>query len=149
MAWASTYPAAKAALIALWDAAVDVPVVNGPTIGAGLDGVVTVGYQDETNQVVMEGTLARETYGGSPEREQYTINCSVGIQSGSTDIAPLEAAVVVLWKAVAAVLAANRTLGGTTMIAGVDRYQLWESQATDGCTVIMKFSVAIDASTTV
>lgn len=149
MAYSSTYPAAKAALLALWDAAVAVPVINGPTIGVGLDGVVTVGYQDENNPVVMDGVLARQTYGQIPEREQYTIFCAVGINYGSTDIAAAEIAALALWAALGAALQANRTLNGAVMTAGFDQYQLWEEQRADGVTVVIKFGVAIDATTTV
>jgi hypothetical protein len=54
-----------------------------------------------------------------------------------------------LWAALGDVLEKNFSLGGVVMSTGVDRYQLWESQAADGLTVVIKFSVAIDAYTTV
>jgi len=150
MAFASTYPAAKAALIALWDAAVAVPVINGPTIGVGQDGVVTVGYQDENTPVVIDAVMLREASGlNLPEREQYTIYCAVGVNYGSTDVAPAETAVFTLWAALGGVLEANFTLGGVVMSAGVNQYQLWEQQAADGITVVLKFGVFIDAFTTV
>jgi hypothetical protein len=150
MAFASTYPAAKAALIATWDAAVSVPVINGPTIGFGSDGAVTVGYQDENNPVVAEGSWdPQQIYGRKPEREQYTINCAVGVQSGSTSIAAVEAAALALWAALGAALEANFTLGGAVMGAGIDQFQLVETQDTSGAEVIIKFGVAVDAFTTV
>lgn len=149
MAFASKYPAVKAALISLWTAAVSVPIINGPTIGVGQDGVVTVGYQDENNPVVADAVMLRDIYGGIPNREQFTINCAVGVNYGSTDTATAEAAVFALWAALGAALVANMTLNGAVLTAGVDRYQIWESQAADGITVIIKFSVAIDAYTTV
>src|SRR4249920_1331933 len=117
MAYASTYPAAKAALLALWDAAVDAPVINGPTIGVGFDGVVTVGYQDETNPIVVDAVMLREGKSNKPERETYTINCAVGVNYGSTDIASAETAVFALWAAIGEALEANFTLGGAVMSA--------------------------------
>ena len=151
MAFALTYPAAKAALIALWDAAISNPIINRPTIGVGQDAVGTVGYQDENNPVAAEGVMVTEVFGGNPKREQYTINCSAGINWGSTGVIPdAEAAVFAMFNALAGAIASNMTLGVPgVMTAGVDRYQLVESQAPDGLTVILKFSVAIDASTTV
>jgi len=149
MAFASKYPAVKAALIALFDAAVAVPVINGPTIGVGFDGVVIVGYQDENNPAVADAVMDRDIYGGIPNREQFTINCAVGVNYGSTDTASAETAVFALWAALGAALVANMTLSGAVLTAGIDRYQLWESQAADGITVVIKFSVAIDAYTTV
>jgi hypothetical protein len=151
MAFASTYPAAKAALIALWTAAVQVPVINGPTVGVGYDGVVTVGYQDENNPIVLDGVMLREASGlNIPEREQYTIYCSVGVNYGSIGIAAGEVAVFGLFAALGAALEANFTLNApSVMSAGVDRYQLFSSQGNDGLTLILKFGVAIDAYTTV
>ena len=150
MAFASTYPAAKAALIALWTAAVQVPVINGPTIGVGYDGVVTVGYQDENNPIVLDGVMTREAMSNLPEREQYTIYCSVGVNYGSIGIAAAEATVFGLFSALGAALEANFTLNApSVMSAGVDRYQLFSSQAADGVTLVLKFGVAIDAYTTV
>jgi len=151
MAFASTYPAAKAALIALWDAAIPNPVINGPTIGVGQDAVGTVGYQDESNPVAAEGLWVHQHLAPVPEREQYTINCSAGINWGSTGVIPdAEAAVFAMFNALAGAIGGNITLGVSgVMTAGVDRWQLFESQAADGLTVIIKFSVAIDAFTTV
>jgi hypothetical protein len=149
MAYSSTYPAAKAALITLWTAAVSVPVVNGPTIGVGFDGVVTVGYQDENSPVVMEGVLERQGMSNIPEREQYTINCSVGVNYGSTGVVAGEAAVFALWALLGAALEANYTLGGGVMSAGIDQFQLAEGQGPDGLTAVIKFGVAIDAFTTI
>jgi hypothetical protein len=149
MAYSSTYPAAKAALITLWTAAVEVPVINGPTIGVGQSGVVTVGYQDENNPIVFEGVLAREGMSHVPERDQYTINCAVGIQYGSTGVAQAEVDVLALWAAVGAALEANFTLGGVVLSAGIGPYQLSEQQAGDGFTAVLKFGVVIDAYTTV
>ena len=152
MAWALTYPAAKAAIIALWDAAVDAPIINGPRVGGGFDMVGVVGYQDENNPLAVEGEVLRETFGAaSPERDQYAINCMAAINWGSTSVIPdAEAAVCGLVNALGGALAANRTLGVPgVMSASIGRWQLPEAQGTDGLTVALKFSVTIDAFTTV
>jgi hypothetical protein len=151
MAFASTYPAAKAAIIALWRSACASPIINGPTIGAGLDAVGTVGYQDETNPLAAEGGMVTEVFGGIPRREQYTINCSAAINWGSTTpIADAEAAVFALFNALGGALTANTTLGVPGVLtAGIDRWQLPEQQGADGLTMVLKFTVAIDAVTTV
>jgi len=113
MAFALTYPAAKAAIIALWSAAVSSPIINGPTVGVGLDAVGTVGYEDENNPLAAEGGLVWEGMASTPERDQYTINCSAGVNWGSTVgvIPDAEAAVFALVNALGGALAANPTLG--------------------------------------
>ena len=151
MAWASTYPAAKAKLIALWDAATSNPIINGPTIGVGQDAVGTVGFQDENNPITAELDWIQEGAAPIPEREQYIIYCSAGINWGSTGVIPdAEAAVFGLFNALAGVLGPDITLGTAgVMNARAERGQLYESQGGDGLTVVLKFSVAIDAFTTI
>jgi len=153
MAWASTYPAAKAKLIALWSAAVTQPIINGPVVGVGQDAVGTVGFQDENNPITAEIDWTQEGAAPTPTREQYLIYCSAGINWGSATAAVIpdaEAAVFGLFNALAGVLGPDITLGTAgVMNARAERGQLYESQGGDGLTVILKFSVAIDAFTTV
>jgi hypothetical protein len=152
MAWASTYPAAKAKLIALWDAAVPQPIINGPNVGAGQDAVGTVGFQDENNPLTAEIDWTQEGASPIPTREQYLVYCSAGINWGSTVgvIPDAEAAVFGLFNALAGVLGPDITLGTAgVMNARVERGQLYETQGGDGLTVVLKFTVAIDAYTTV
>src|SRR4249920_2670995 len=130
---ASTIPAAKAALTALWDAAITSPVIVGPVIGVGVDVAVTVGYQDENIPIAVDGTLIREGMAASPRREKYAINCKLAVQSGSTDVAMGETAAFAVWSLLGSTLDANPTLNGVVMSAGVvDQFQMSEQQASDG-----------------
>lgn len=147
---ASSIPAVKAALIALWAAQLPSTVVNGPVVGVGQDAALTVGYQDQNQPIAVDGGLLLEDFRGTRWREQYTVNCALSMQSGSTDVAAGETALFALWTQVLSVLIANFPSLGVSGVqrAAVDRFQYVPSQGQDGLTGTIFFGVLIDANTT-
>jgi hypothetical protein len=145
---ASTVPAAKAALAALWTTAVTpVPVIVGPVVGVGEDAAVVVGYQDNFNPVAVDGTQVRASFGPSLRQEQYVISCAVLVNYGSIGVVDGETAVFTLWDQLNAVIDANPTLGVANVknVVAEERFQLMPQQGADGLTVALMFGVAIDA----
>lgn len=154
MAWFSTVPAVLDALVVAFRAGLqasggfaDVVVFDGPTVteAAPLE-AVTVGYADDEVTSV-DGQETREGLSVIRSREQYTVNCSVGVLTGSGDNKAARVRAYEIFGALGAALATDPTLGRTVMSAQPGSMTLALSQGPDGAVAAIVFGVEVDAFT--
>lgn len=154
MGWFSTVPAVLDALAATFKAALQaaggfdaVVVFDGPTVteAAPLE-AVTVGYADDEVTSV-DGTAAHEGLAVNRSREQYTVNCSVAVLTGSGNTKAARARVYEIFNVLGAALSADPTLGCTVMMAQPGSMTLTQSQDATGAVADVVFGVDIDAFT--
>jgi hypothetical protein len=151
MAWAVTAPAARLALAALWTGALTgVTVYNGQQVTGDLatEGVIA-GYQDPNTQNSMAGVIASEGYGGSPDRDQYQINCAVVVATGEDDYSAYLQRAFDLFAMCGQAVSANSSLNGTVMVARVASWAVSEALGKTATVIMILFTVSIDAYTTV
>lgn len=152
MAWASTAPAAIAGLVAVLAASPDLAGVglrDGPRVVAdGATEVVTVGFTDEDNPAVVDGSMTYEGLAVAPLRETYSVRCAAVVRRGSGDITDARGRAYELLAAVGGVLAADKTLGGVALSARVGDVTLSQDQTSKGAAATVAFSVDVDAYTT-
>jgi len=149
--WSSTAPAAIAGFIAQLTDSPDlagVSVVDGPVVTntAALE-VVTVGFQNEDQPAVVDGTDAREGLGIGRSHELYTINCKAEVLNGASDIVAARGRAYELLDAVGAALAADKTLGDAVMAAEIGPVALSQLQTKNGAVAMILFGVNCDAYT--
>lgn len=147
---ASTIPAALSNLLAALQAA-GLPAVDGPEVGVDSDTeTVAVGYTDaEDDTTAVDAATAIEGGTVTPLREQYTIRCAVMTYDGDPDQLPaLRVRAYGLLDQVAAVLAADTTLGGAVMLSWISGHTLLQEQGSGGATAVIRFGVECDANTT-
>lgn len=151
MAWSSTVPAALAAILELFKSADlgDAEVFDGPEVtGSSAKQVVVVGwYTQESDTLAADGAVTMEGLAGDPDREQYVIRCAALVLDGGGDLAAARARAYELAAACGALIAANRTLGGLVLRAGVTSQALRQDQPQGGARAIVEFGVGVDAYT--
>jgi len=148
MSWASTAPAAIAAIGAACQAAItDATVEIGPVISdQPLDVVLVIAYQAPDTPAV-EGQFTAEGMAALPDREKYAINCLITSTNGLGNFEAAQAAAFAVAGEVGGVLAANQRIGGT-LSAHLDAWTLDILPVTDqGAVVELRFAVAVDAFT--
>jgi hypothetical protein len=152
MAWGTTVPAVKAALASIFDAALDVTVMQSRGIGSTAKrDILVVGYQSEDVPAV-EGRFTVEIMGANPLRDQYVIHNRIMVAKGSTDILKAEARAFAILAAAGSTLAGNPRLNNTpsVLIASLGSYSLVPSQSPgSGAFIALQFDVEVDAYTTV
>jgi hypothetical protein len=152
MAWGSSVPTVLQALVSTLRGAPaleGVPVFDGPALdGTSQDAVVTIGYTgDPEDPGTVSGQNEYEGLSTARSREQYTVRCAVSVRDGTGDpVAPRTRAFELL-SVVGGVLAANPSLGGACMQAGIGAWSLIDDQATTGAVATIAFSIDIDAFT--
>jgi hypothetical protein len=117
-----------------------VDVFDGPQSGAVGGEGIAVGTSREDNSVEFTWPAA-DLAGG--DAEHATIACLVWSGSGDSTYQAARQRVAVLLDAVAAALAANRTLGGAVSSAWITG-GVWQQQAVTGVLVTCEFQVEID-----
>jgi len=153
VSWASTYPAAQAALLALCQAGIDLDgeVRDGPQVtnSAALE-VIVIGYVTTADDTAADGSFGTGDMGQASVEETFTIHNALGVLSGSADpeaIAAGRARVFELHADVGALLAANRGLGGVVMQAEMGPWTLREDTESGGYRAELRFSVDCRAFT--
>lgn len=150
VSWASTAPAAKAALATLTATALPGVVIRiGPVVSddPGLE-AVAIGHQNN-DLPTFDGGFAYEGMAATPSREQYQINNEITVRNGDADADAAEVRAFELLAAIGGVLAANPHLGvAGVMSAQLGEYQMPETQTAQGATATLQFAVVIDAFTT-
>jgi hypothetical protein len=151
MAWGTTVPAVKAALTSIFDAALDITVMQSRGIGPNAKrDVLVVAYQSEDVPAV-EGRFTVQKFGATPLRVQYVVHNRIVVVKGSADILKAEARADALLAGAGSTLAGNPTLNNTpgVNLASLGAFALTPSQPPSGAYVIFQFDVDIDAFTTV
>jgi hypothetical protein len=151
MAWGTTVPTVKAALASIFDAALDVTVMQSRGIGSTAKrDILIVGYQSEDVPAV-EGRFTVEIMGANPLRDQYVVHNRIMVAKGSGDILKAEAKAFAILAAAGSTLAGNSRLNNTpsVLMASLGSYSLVPAQTTAGGQVVLQFDVDIDAYTTV
>lgn len=151
MTWSSTVPAALTAILELFKSADlgGAEVFDGPEVtGSGALDVVIVGWDGTgSDRLAADGTVTIEGLAGDPDREQYVIRCAAMALNGGGDLAAARARAYELAAACGALIAANRTLGGLVLRAGVTSQSLRQDQPTGGARASVEFGVGVDAYT--
>jgi hypothetical protein len=157
----STVPAAIAALVAAFRAApalAGVGVYDGPQVSssAGLE-VVAVGFTGERMSAtgeypepslpVVESQSSVEGMAVDPLREQYQVRSVIAVLNGAGDIAAARTRAYELLAACGSVLTADKTLGGTVMLATLGASSLSQQQGPRGALAMLDFTVVADAYT--
>ncbi len=149
MSWTSATPSALAGLLAaLQDSGslISTTVFDGPQpTGASGYEAVTVGYTDEVTPNSVEGTLTDEGLVVSPLRERYTIQCAIWVLNGAANITAARMRAYDLLAIVGAILAADRTLGGTVPLARLAAVTLTQMQTGSGAVAQLVFGMEVDA----
>lgn len=135
------------ALVALLDAALDVPVYDGPRPTSAADpAYVLVGTDGTADAQGVSVELGLSDIGpGDWTDHAGEVTCSVWSVSGDTDMAATRAAAQNLLDACRAAIAANPTLGGLLEVGGlaqVTRAELQQIQTGDGALARITFTVA-------
>lgn len=152
MAWSPTTPAALAAILGLFQSApalaAPVEVRYGPVVTSSPAlQVVIVGWGGQASDTLAaDGTLAAEGLAGNPDREQYVIRCSALVLDGGGDLMEATVRAFQLVTACGAALAANRTLSGLVLRAGISGAAL-RLDPSQGARAIVEFGVQVDAYT--
>lgn len=151
--WSSTAPAALAALLAALQAApalaAPVDVRDGLKVGnsAATDAVI-VGWNGKPGEALaIDATTGMEGLSGDPDREQYTIACAALSLNGAGDMTAARAGAYALLSAAGAAIAANRTLGGVVLRAGIVSHSLLQEPVQAGARATVQFGVGVDAYT--
>jgi hypothetical protein len=144
----STVPAFKAAAAARLAAALPgVVVANGPVVVSGADAAaVSVGWQDD--QPGVQGQYTSDTAVALPDRETYTVNCTLQVRDGDGDPAAAETRAFDLLDAARAAFAADQTFADLVMRAHVGEWTAESWQDNTGANVRVLFGVDVDAYTT-
>lgn len=149
MTWASTIPAAMSALAGAVEAS-GARVLVGPVLAdAAVRPTIVIGW----NGPSQDGPIvtANAEPGGfvtNPTHESYIIRCVAVVDSGSTSAEAVTATcdrAMGLFGSVVSVVAADKTLGGMVMRAGVADYSLSMQQGPRGLTAFVEFGIAVDA----
>lgn len=154
MGWFSTAPAVLDTLVVAFRSGLQaaggfegVVVFDGPTVteAAPLE-AVTVGYADDEVTSV-DGQTAHEGLAIDRSREQYTVNCSVAVLTGSGDNKAARARAYEIFGVLGAALASDPTLGRTVMMVQPGSMTLTLSQGPEGAVAVILFGVDVDAFT--
>lgn len=146
MAWGSSVPAALTALVTTLDAGLDVRVLDTTVVSdAATRETVNVGYQSP-DQPAVEAQNTPEGYGGSPDRELYTVNCAVRVLKAK-DIVTARARAFELFGQAGALIKADPRLGGAVMRASVGVWSMLPQAGQGGALVEILFGVDCDAFT--
>lgn len=136
-------PGVITALVALFDATVDVPVYDGPTVtGDRPTSYVMVGDpEDESGSLTLElSSLGPGTW----QDESGEVVCSAAVGSGDTDVASARATAFALFEQLRDAVNADRTIGGALALnplGQVGRASLVQQQTTEGVVVVVTFAV--------
>lgn len=140
-----------ATLISTFDAALSVPVVDGPQpASVAYDRYVTVGATGEPGDVAV-ASLEPSGLGPGTWRDEFgSVDCAAWAWSGGTDIPILRAAALALAEQCLAAVWADRTLGGLLQVPGATTGEVrYEPAQTDkGAIVRATFTVAYQALVT-
>jgi hypothetical protein len=128
--------------------AAPVAVRYGPVVtGSGAMEVVAVGWYGQASDLLaVEGTTAMEGLAGSPDREQYVIRCAALVLDGGGDLMAATVRAYGLVTACGAAVAANRTLGGLVLRAGMAGSSL-RLDPVEGARATVEFGIQCDAYT--
>lgn len=151
MAWSPSTPAAYAAILESFQSA-DLgaaEVRDGPQVtGSDATEVVVVGwYAQASDNLAADGTVTMEGLAGSPDREQYVILCAALVLNGAGNLGAARARAYQLAAQCGALVAADRTLGGLVMRAGVTTQSLRQDQLPQGARATVEFGIECDAYT--
>jgi hypothetical protein len=150
MAFMSTVPAAINALVAVANGLglVGTAVIDGPKVGnPNTQEALTIGFQDEQTETVVEVEYGSEGMAVAREREQYNVNCAAMVLRGSAKMPEARTRSYEILAAFGAGLLADHTLGGAVMSATIGSATLAEQQTPKGAIATVKFTVQIDAFT--
>lgn len=147
MGWGSTAPAAIAGLVTALQI-VDARVLDTLVItDASAKETVNVAYQSEDQPAVQDAQVDSEFGTTDFDRERYTINCAVRVQT-SKDVVAARARAFVLLHQVGSAIKADSTLGDAVMRAWVSSWSLLPVAGKGGSLAVILFGVDIDAYTT-
>lgn len=150
----STVPAVWSALHALVDgltltitrnATHELPVSFGAPMNEDAS-FIAVGYSGEGDPV--DGTTEWASIGRLAQEESYSIDCTIFVNSGDTDLSTRVTEAYGYLAAITTGLAADYTLGGRCRVAQVARHSLSPVQDADGSAVTLTFTVAVAARIT-
>ncbi|HVB27377.1 MAG TPA: hypothetical protein VNE21_05645 [Mycobacteriales bacterium] len=155
MSYASTCPAAIAALIAAFGRSADlagVLVTDGLPVGdqTAADEAVIVGYTEADSEAAADGTIAAEGEAGNRDREKYAIHCAAGVRNSDPEQgAAARTRAFALFGGCGQAIAADRSLGSTVLTAALGAWSLSAEHPADvgGIYVRIRFDVDIDAFT--
>lgn len=149
MGWGSTAPGAIAGLVAALQV-VDARVLDTLVItDASAKETVNVAYQSEDQPAVQDAQVDSELGTTDFDRERYTINCAVRVQTSKDVVAARERAFVLL-RQVGTAIKADSRLGDTpgVMRAWISTWSLLPVAGKGGALAVILFGVDIDAYTT-
>lgn len=142
---ATTQHAAIEALVAMWSAAVDVPVYDGPNaIENAPKGAVWVGYDPTAEDGEAVSTSQDWAELGAQNRskdETGTITCAAAAWSGDSNTQPRRVAVAQLLTDLETAHRADVTLGGAVMYSNFAAGNLHQQLTADGNEVLALFTV--------
>lgn len=153
MTYASTVPAAIAALVTAFKTSVDiglagVPVFDGAPLGSEqAPAVVAVAYSGDENEDVVSGSASPEGLSGQRDREAYEIICAAAAVDPGADIAAARARAYELQAACGAAVKTDPHLGGAVLFASLGISSLRQEQGTSGSRATVIFPVNVEAFT--
>src|SRR5690554_7981125 len=116
MSWQSRVPQVLDALVTLWRGVPELAdiVQDGPLPLDRPDlEVLSVGRDGNEDGTTAEGSFLPEGLGGRPDREQFTVTCTIAVLDGSGDMRAARTRTFELYGIAREALAADHTLGGT------------------------------------
>lgn len=145
--WGSTAPAAISGLVTALQV-VDARVLDTLVItDASALETVNVGYQNEDQPAVQDAQVDSELGTTDFDRERYTINCAVRVQTSKNVVAARTRAFALLQQVGSAIKADSR-LGDAVMRAWISTWSMLPVAGKGGSVVVILFGVDIDAYTT-
>lgn len=149
--WGSTIPAAIDALVTALtqaDGLGSVAVLDGPEVDASSrDEALIVGAGAVDDPTAVDASTEHEGLSLERDREQYGIRCVLMVRDGSGSVPAARRRAYDLLGAVGAALAADYTLGGAVMTAGLGTHGLSQDQDERGAHIVIAFTIDVDAYT--
>lgn len=147
--WGSTVPVVLPLLVSSLRGAPgmeNVKVLDGPALdGSTASAWVLVGIGEDGSAA--EGENSTEGLSAARSREQYSVECTLRVSSGSTKVATSRERAYEVFGAVGAFLASDPTLGRSVMKASIGRWVFSQKQDGKGFAAEIAFTVDIDTYT--
>lgn len=146
--WGSSVPDAIDALVLILKQAglEDCDVVDGLAVeGSSRTAALTVGAGSNDDPTAVDGTSAHEGLALGRDREQYGIRCVLEVVDGSGDLPATRRRAYALLGVVGGALAANPTLNGVVLMAGIGTHGYAQDQDERGASAVIAFTVDVDS----